>query len=144
MTEQALPRRRRHHRRGPIKRFLLATGPFFFLTGAFLLSAGVVKVIEEVPDDQPQPTLAEERANAAPERVASARAASSAAARMPSLPGELLEGSDYDLRNSRNESGSDPRDFAGRGKHGLGSGDSYDLTADSEGIDPRRARSDFE
>ncbi len=94
MTEQVELRRRRHHRRGPAKRFILATGPFILLAAAFLLSAGVVGVIEQAPASQPAPTLAEERAMAETDPPA---ALQSAAIRPQSLPGELLEGSDYDL-----------------------------------------------
>ena len=96
MTEQVQSRRRRHHRRSPTKRFLLATGPFFFLTGAVLLSAGVIELVEQVPTGKSQPTLAEERAIGAAHADVTPPA-SIASVRMQSLPGELLEGSDYDL-----------------------------------------------
>jgi hypothetical protein len=96
MTDQVQPHRHRHHRRSPAKRFLLATGPFFFLTGAVLLSAGVIELVEQVPTGKSQPTLAEERASGALEAGVTPPA-SIASVRMQSLPGELLEGSDYDL-----------------------------------------------
>lgn len=96
MTEQVQSRRRRHHRRSPAKRFLLATGPFFFLIGAVLLSAGVIELVEQVPSGKFQPTLAEERESAAA-GAGETPPASIASVRLQSLPGELLEGSEYDL-----------------------------------------------
>lgn len=53
----------RHHRRTPMRRLLLISGPFLFLAVAFMLSAGVVQIVER-PANRPQPTLAQERAAA--------------------------------------------------------------------------------
>lgn len=65
IPEQLQVRRQRHHRRSPAKRFVLTAGPFLLLTAAFLLSVGVVEIIEKTPVSQPRPTLAQERAEAA-------------------------------------------------------------------------------
>ena len=98
MTKQAQTRKRRRRRRGPVGRFLLLAGPFFFLTAAIALSAGIVEVIEQPPGSQPVPTLAEERARAAGP-TAEPVPPFIAARRMPSLDA-LPDSSEYDLESS--------------------------------------------
>lgn len=91
----------RHHRRSRTKRFLLATGPFFFLAAAVMLSAGVVQIIEQPPSARPGPTLAEERAAA--ERLAGATEAtveSPATASNRTLPPAMLADPNYDLEHA--------------------------------------------
>ena len=96
MTKQLKTHDRRHHRRGPVKRFILAVGPFCFLTAAFVMSAGVVEIVEQTPMSQPAATLAEERAEAAANApVDEPLPGSSAATRIPELPASLLDAGDY-------------------------------------------------
>ena len=147
MTEQVQPRRSRHHRRSPAKRFLLATGPFILLIGAFLLSAGVVQIIEQVPDGPLRPTLAEERRNAPVDESARA-STSSAAPRMPSIPGSMLEGSDYDLEKQPAESALGQDRALGCSNYGLAIADPSDPSelgvASDERLGSRPASRDFE
>ena len=96
MTKQLKTHDQHRHRRGPVKRFLLTTGPFFFLTAAFLMSAGVVEIVEQAPTGKPAATLAEERAEAAANApVDESVPDSSAATRIPALPASLLDADDY-------------------------------------------------
>ena len=99
MTEQVQVHRQRHHRRGPAKRILLTAGPFLLLTAAFLLSVGVVEIIEKTPVARHQPTLAQERAEAAAQapRVRPLQQTSHHTVRIESLP-TALTADDYELR----------------------------------------------
>ena len=99
VSEQLPVRRRRHHRRSPAKRFLLSAGPFFLLTGAFLLSVGVVEIVEKPPASGSRPTLAQERAETAAEAPAgdSVRPSSPHVWRIESLP-TALTADDYEVR----------------------------------------------
>ena len=96
MTKQLKTHDQRRHRRGPVKRFLLLTGPFFFLTAAFVMSAGVVEIVEQTPTSQPAATLAQERAEAAANAPVDESAPDfSAATRVPALPASLLDAGEY-------------------------------------------------
>lgn len=96
MTEMPKSHRARHHRRGSLKRFLLATGPFCFLALAFLLSAGVVEMVEQAPLGRPIPTLAEERAEAAAEVAITAANATEAPRPIASPSSTFLSDHRYD------------------------------------------------
>ena len=88
---QASSQHHRHHRRGPAKRVLLVTGPFLLLAAAFLLSAGVVQIVEQTPVNQIDLTLAQERALAALTPSSGMTHPPIASSRMPQLPKGVLD-----------------------------------------------------